>query len=146
MIMESKGTITTAGWNPNKAKTKDVFSFTFAPDDGSKHDTIYSNDVDLQALVTAMLHKHVTLDYDVSQGTGGREFKNIHNLFESPADAAPVAQRAPESSDARQSSIETQVAIKTVAFLVASGKMEKSHPAALKMFAWCDERIPEVKE
>jgi hypothetical protein len=59
--MVLNGVITKAGWAPNKAKTKDVFSFTIKLDDG-KDKNIWTKDEALQKQILALILKHVTID------------------------------------------------------------------------------------
>ena len=139
--MEIKGLLTTANFEKSWKGDKDVFRARLSPDDGNKEMTFYANG-DLQAITISLVKKHVSIDYHMDG-----KYKVINAIIESeaPANAPKQAEKAPETYDVRQTSIEQQVAIKAISLLLAAGKIEKTHPCAIKTIAWCDARLPEPK-
>jgi hypothetical protein len=141
------GTITNAVFKPTKNDpSKNTLLVTFAPDDGSKHVDFYANNTQMQAEVTANLHKHVTMEYEMSG-----KWMNVKKIEESEA---PHGEPKPETQiphapfmqnqqpqQTRENSIETQVAVKAVIELL-SNKAPVDAILAADTFAWIRARIP----
>ena len=140
--MELHGVILTAQYRPTKRDpNKQTFVFSVAPDDGSKHEDIYTNKDELQVQVRNLLNKHVVIDY-----TQDGKFKNINSLKESeaPKQESRLAtnETKPIEND-RDARIETQVAVKAVIELIVSGNLKFAEdPLAYDVYCWLRARIP----
>lgn len=96
--MNLTGTITTAGWKPNRDKTKNVFSFGF--NDGGKDKTIYlkTDEVELQNIAMSMIGKVVTMEGEEST-SGDRTYFNPSSIKPAPESAQPVKTTPAKETD-----------------------------------------------
>jgi hypothetical protein len=145
--MQIEGTILTAQYKPTKNDpNKQTFVFSVAPDDGSKHQDIYTNKDELQIQARNSLNKHVTVTYH----TFGKDGKSADSIQESEAPTVsptntPTPQVMPNqfvTERQKQDSIESQNALTNACNLIIAGFMDKESPLGRDTIALIRARIP----